>query len=186
LKWPHNSLRVAGYQQQSDTIGNPQELQLDLGLTPWLEAAAFKGFSPNEYIFGAEVGIIQSEPYLLSGGVVNYSTVDQKPQPFLEAGYYLEHSKWIVGGISANSEIELILGLAFDFDSPWRAQIDYQSGERNFSTLGFTYTLNDRFQFNPALYVSNTSEHGLAGYIVATYTLPLWPTKKNPAAPTSL
>jgi hypothetical protein len=174
------------YQQQSDLIGNPQQLQAELGLTPWLEVAAFKGFSPNEYIFGAEVGLIQHEPYLLSAGIVNYSTIDGKPQPFLQAGYYLEHSKWIVGGISANSEAELLLGWAYDFDSHWRTQVDYQSGERNFLTFGFTYTLNERFQFNPALYISNGNEHGLAGYIVATYTLPLWPTKKNPKAPTSL
>ena len=174
------------YQQQSAVIGNPQQLQFELGLTPWLEVAAFKGFTPNEYIFGTEIGLIQHEPYLLSTGLINCSTLDGKPQPFLETGYYLKHNKWILGGISVNSEIQLLFGWAYDFNEHWRAQFDYQSGSSNFSTLGFTYTVNESFQFNPALYISNTVSHDLQGYIVFTYTVPLWETQKKSEAPTTL
>jgi hypothetical protein len=76
-----------------------------------------------------------------------------------------------------NSKAQLLLGYAYDFNTHWRAQFDYESGNENFSTLGFTYTLNTSFQCNPALYVANSSGHQLAGYIVVTYTLPVWHTE---------
>lgn len=174
------------YQQQDQVIGNPQQLQAELGLTSWLEGAVFKGFAPSEYIFGNEIGIIQREPYLLTTGFINLSTLTGKLQPFIESGYYTERGKFILGGVWANSEAELILGWAYDFDVHWRAQIDFQSGASNFSTLGFTYSLNEEFQFNPAVYMSNDQDRRLAGYIVFTYTLPLWKAPKNESAPTAL
>jgi hypothetical protein len=174
------------YQQESPVIGNPEQLQAELGFTPWAEGAIFKGFEPNEYIFGTEFGLLQKEPYLLTAGFINLSTRDGKMQPFTEFGYYLEHSKLMIGAISANSEAELILGYAYDFDSHWRAQVDFQSGDSNFSTLGFTYTLNENFQFNPALYFSNSDPRNLAGYIVFTFSKKIWNAKENPSAPTEL
>src|SRR5713226_2697131 len=53
-------------QIQDKRIANPYEIQSELGLTKWLEVAVFKGFSPNELIFGTEISLIQQEPYLLS------------------------------------------------------------------------------------------------------------------------
>src|SRR5881296_567427 len=44
------------FQAQSERIANPYELQLEMGLTDWAELAVFKGFQPNELIFGAELG----------------------------------------------------------------------------------------------------------------------------------
>jgi len=53
-------------------IGNPNEIQSELGLTKWAEVAVFKGFQPNELIFSTELALIQKEPYLLSIGFINW------------------------------------------------------------------------------------------------------------------
>lgn len=161
-------------QVQSVQIGNPYQLQLELGLTKRVEVAVFQGFDPLETIFGAEVGLIQKEPYLLSAGIINWSTRGGRPQPFIEAGYYLEHLKLIAGAILVDNRGEGILGVAYDFNKRWRAQLDFQSGAKNFFTAGFTCNVTDNFQFNPAIYFSNDNPRNVSGYIVFTYTLPLW------------
>jgi len=162
-------------QIQDKKIGNPYEIQGELGLTKWAEIAIFKGFEPNELIFGTEIGLIQKEPFLLSIGFVNWSphsSVD--PQPYIEAGYYTEHHKFIVGATHVDYRNEVILGYAYDFNKTWRVQVDFQSGSGNSSTLGFTCNLTRDLQFNPAVYVTNDSPHDVLGYIVFTYTFHLW------------
>jgi hypothetical protein len=168
-------------QIQSQRIGNPYEIQSELGLTKWAEVAVFKGFKPNELIFGTEIGLIQKEPYLLSIGFVNWSPHSHvDPQPYLEGGYYLEHQKFIAGITHVGYRTEAILGYAYDFNKTWRAQVDFQSGSGNSSTIGFTCNVTRDFQFNPAIYVTNDSPHRLLGYIVFTYTFHLWrPTKES-------
>jgi len=167
-------------QIQSARIGNPYEIQNELGLTKWLEVAVFKGFQPNELIFGTEIALIQKEPYLLSTGFVNWSPHSHvDPQPFIEAGYYTEHSKFIVGAAHVDFRNEAILGYAYDFNKTWRAQLDFQSGSGNSSTIGFTCNITRDFQFNPAIYVTNDSPHRVLGYIVFTYTFHLWGEKKE-------
>ena len=167
-------------QIQDKRIANPYELQAELGLTKWLEVAVFKGFSPNELIFGTEISLIQKEPYLLSAGFVNWSPhSDVDPQPFIEAGYYGEHHKFIVGATHVDFRHEAIVGYAYDFNKTWRAQVDFQSGSGNSSTIGFTCNLTRDLQFNPAIYVTNDSPHHVLGYIVFTYTFHLWNTKKE-------
>src|SRR5438045_8676793 len=54
------------FQAQSERIANPYQLQGEIGLTNWAEVAVFKGFNPNELIFGAEFGLIQKLQYLVS------------------------------------------------------------------------------------------------------------------------
>jgi len=161
------------FQAQDSAIGNPYQLQAELGITPYFEAAVFQGFSPGEVIFAAEAGLIQHGPYLLSTGFLNYSTRGDDPQPFLEGGYYTEHDKWMIGPIYT-SQLELLLGWAHDFNAHWRFQIDFQSGSENFSTVGFTYTLNDSFQINPAVFIPNSGDTEFKGYCVVTYTFPAW------------
>jgi hypothetical protein len=174
------------FQAQSERIANPYELQAELGITKWFEAAVFKGFDPNELIFGAELGLIQKEPYLLSAGFVNWSPhSDVDPQPFLEAGYYTEHHKIIVGATHVDFRNEVILGYAYDFNKTWRAQVDFQSGSGNSSTIGFTCNVTRDFQFNPAIYVTNDSPHHVLGYIVFTYTFHLWGHHKEDIPPLS-
>jgi hypothetical protein len=182
---PEGDLSLS-FQIQDKRIANPYEVQAELGLTKWAEVAVFKGFDPNELIFGTELGLIQKEPYLLSIGFVNWSPHSHvDPQPFIEAGYYGEHNKFIVGAIHAGYKNEAILGYAYDFNNTWRAQVDFQSGAENSSTIGFTCNITRDFQFNPALYVNNGPKHDLFGYIVFTYTFHLWGGKKESSAPST-
>jgi hypothetical protein len=162
-------------QIQDERIANPYELQAELGLTRWAEVAVFRGFQPDEWIFGTEIGLLTKEPFLLSVGFVNWSPhLDVDPQPYIETGYYTEHHKIIAGAIHAGYKNEAILGYAYDFNERWRVQVDWQSGSENSSTIGFTCNITPDFQFNPALYVSNGPKHDLFGYIVFTYTFHLW------------
>ena len=171
------------FQAQGERIGNPYELQAELGLTKWAEIAVFKGFKPNELIFGTELGLLQREPYLLSVGFVNWSPHSHvDPQPFIEAGYYTKHNKLIVGATHVDYRNEVILGYAYDFNETWRAQVDFQSGSGNSSTIGFTCNLTRDLQVNPAIYVTNDSPHHVLGYVVLTYTFHLWREKEKRAA----
>ena len=97
------------FQVQSLHIANPYELQGELGLTKFAEIAAFKGFEPNELIFGTEIGLLTKEPYLLSVGFINWSPHSHvDPQPFIEAGDHTEHDKMIIGAIHAAYKNEAI------------------------------------------------------------------------------
>jgi len=163
------------FQAQSERIGNPFQLQGEIGLTNWAEVAVFKGFKPNELIFGTEFALVQKEPYLLSVGFVNWSPHSHvDPQPYLEAGYYTEHQKFIAGAIHVGYRNEGVLGYAYDFNKQWRAQVDFQSGSGNSSTIGFTWNITPDFQTNPAVYITNDSPHKILGYVVFTYTFHLW------------
>jgi hypothetical protein len=173
---PPGSLSLS-VQAQARQIGNPYELQAEMGLTRWLEVAAFQGLSPGEQILGAEVGLIQGDPWLLSAGVVNWSTRDQSAQPFVEGGYYTEHDKFIAGPIVVHNRTQALLGWAHDFNDVWRFQLDYQSGRDNYFTMGFTCSATPNFQFNPALYFSNAGGHRALGYFVMSYTFSLWQNK---------
>jgi len=178
---PEGDLSLS-FQIQDKRIANPYQLQAELGLTEWAEAAVFRGFQPDEWIFGTEIGLLRKEPYLLSIGFVNWSPhLDVDPQPFIEAGYWGEHNKIAIGAIHAGYKNEAILGYAYDFNERWRLQVDWQSGSENSSTIGFTCNVTPDFQFNPALYISNDSKHDLFGYIVFTYTFHLWGGKKDVA-----
>jgi hypothetical protein len=167
-------------QIQDKRIANPYELQSELGLTKWAEIAVFQGFDPDEEIFATEIGLLTKEPYLLSIGFTNWSPRSHvDPQPYIEAGYYTEHNKFIVGGIHAGHKNEVILGYAYDFNKTWRVQVDFQSGKENSSTIGFTCNLTRDFQFNPAIYFSNDDPRRLFAYIVFTYTFHLWGDKNK-------
>jgi hypothetical protein len=173
------------FQAQSERIANPYQLQGELGLTNWAEVAVFKGFKPNELIFGTEFGLLRKEPYLLSMGFVNWSPHSHvDPQPYLEAGYYTEHHKIIAGAIHVGYRNEAILGYAYDFNKQWRAQVDFQSGSGNSATLGVTWNITPDFQTNPAIYITNDKPHEILGYVVFTYTFHLWnKDKSKPGAP---
>jgi hypothetical protein len=171
---PEGDLSVS-LQIQDQRIANPYELQAELGLTKWAEVALFKGFKPDDYILATELGIIQKEPYLLSIGFVNWSPkLHVDPQPYIEAGYCTEHHKFFAGVTHVDFRNEAILGYAYDFNKQWRAQVDFQSGSGNSSTIGFTWNITPDFQVNPALYVTNDSPHRVLGYVVFTYTFHLW------------
>lgn len=166
------------FQWQSEQIGNPYQFQGELGLTKFLEAAVFEGVKPAETIFGAELGLIHKDPFLLSTGFVNWSTNGQAPQPYLLGGYYTEHHKLISGIQAVHEHIEAVLGYAYDFNKQYRLQVDFQSGRQNFFTFGATWTPNDFFQVNPAIYFSNEKPSNVSGYIVFTFTKHLFGPKE--------
>ncbi len=168
------------FQAQSEQIANPFELQAEMGLTKWAESAVFRGFKPDDWIFGTEFGLLTKEPWLLSTGFVNWSPhLNVDPQPFIEAGYYTEHHKFIAGATQVDYRHEAILGYAYDFNETWRVQVDWQSGSGNSSTVGFTWNITRDFQVNPAIYVTNDRPHEVLGYVVFTYTFRLWSGKKE-------
>ena len=69
-------------QIQDKRIANPYQLQAELGLTKWAEVAVFRGFQPDEWILGTEIGLLTKEPFLLSVGFVNWSPhLNVDPQP---------------------------------------------------------------------------------------------------------
>lgn len=170
---PEGDLSLS-FQAQARHVGNPWQAQAELGITHWFEVAAFQGFDPQEQIFGAELALVQKDPWLLSTGFVNWSTRGDDPQPFLEGAWYGEHSKPIAGAIIVDHHLQALLGYAYDFNDVWRAQVDYQSGSDNFFTFGITWTPSQSFQVNPAVYFSNDGNHCAFGYIVMTYSLPMW------------
>jgi hypothetical protein len=168
------------FQAQSEQIANPYELQVEMGLTKWAEFAIFRGFKPDDWIFGTELGLLTKEPWLLSIGFVNWSPhLSVDPQPYVETGYYTEHHKFIAGATHVGYRNEAILGYAYDFNETWRVQVDWQSGSGNSSTIGFTWNITRDFQVNPAIYVTNDSLHEVLGYVVFTYTFHLWGGKKE-------
>ncbi len=168
------------FQVEDQKIGNPYQLQAEMGLTKWAEFAVFRGFKPDDWIFGTEFGLLTKEPYLLSVGFVNWSPhMNVDPQPYIEAGYYTEHHKFIAGVTHVDFRNEAILGYAYDFNETWRVQVDFQSGSGNSSTIGFTWNITRDFQVNPAIYVTNDSPHEVLGYVVFTYTFHLWGGEKE-------
>jgi hypothetical protein len=170
---PEGQLSLS-FQAQARQIANPYQLQAEIGITSWLEASVFQGLSPGEQILGTELGLVQREPWLLTAGALNWSTRGASPQPFLEAGYYTTHDKWMAGPIRVHDRTQLLLGWAHDFNDRWRFQLDYQSGADNYFTAGFTWNVTPSLQVNPAVYWSNGSAHSAVGYFVMTYTLPVW------------
>jgi hypothetical protein len=167
-------------QVESLHIGNPYQLQAELGLTDFAEVAVFRGFKPDDYIFNTEFGLLTKEPYLLSSGFLNWSPHSHvDPQPFLEAGYYTEHHKLMAGIIHAGYKNEALLGYAWDINKMWRVQLDFQSGTSNSSTIGITWNITRDLQVNPAIYLPNYHPERILGYIVVTYTFHLWGTPSD-------
>jgi hypothetical protein len=160
---------------QSERIGNPYQVELELGLFSWAEVAIFKGFKPNELIFDAEIGLLQKEPWLLSIGALNWSPHSHvDPQPFIIGGYYTDRNQFIAGAIRVESRTEAMLGWIHYFNDTWRAEIDFQSGSGNAVSLGFTCKLTRNLELSPGIYITNDTPHHVLGYAFLTYTLPIW------------
>jgi len=62
------------FQLQDKRIANPYQLQAELGLTEWAELAVFRGFEPDEWIFGTEIGFVQERTLSPSIGFINLVT----------------------------------------------------------------------------------------------------------------
>jgi hypothetical protein len=158
-------------------------VQLELGLFSWAQIAIFKGFKPNELIFNAEIGLSREEPWLLSIGMSNWSPHSHvDPQPFVIGGYYTRHDQFIAGATRVGSRHEALLGWIHNFNETWRAQINFQSGSGNAISLGFTCNLTRDLELSPGIFITNDSPHQVLGYVLLTYTFPIWQPKTASAA----
>jgi hypothetical protein len=170
---PAGVLSISG-QVQDARIANPEEVQIELGLTPRAEIAIFQGLQPREEILGAEIGLLQDGPHLLTAGAVNWSSRGGGAQPVLEYGCYAGPDHLIAGGIRAGRRVEGILGWSHQLTDALQLAADYQSGPGNSVTLGFTVNLSPTLQLNPAIYLANTRPHHAMGYVVLTWNHTLW------------
>ncbi len=169
---PQGVLSVS-LQVQNAAIANPEELQLELGLTKSFEIAAFRGFSPGETILGAELGIVQSKSFLLSAGMLGVER-GQKSQPFLEGGYYRGRGFVIAGVQRQSPDCIGIMGAGYQATPRVQAMVDYLGGAANFATAGVTVILTPALSFNPAIYITNPSPHRAYGYGVFTWNVKVW------------
>jgi hypothetical protein len=161
-------------QLQHPTIGNSQELQLELGITPRFEVAWFQGLTPGEGIFSTEFNVIHAGPNLLTVGAINASTRGGDPQPVVEYGYYTAADDFIVGTIDAAHRAELLLGYKHVLSDKLQFSADFQSGAGNSATVGLTWVITPALSLNPALYRTNSAPHHLLGYAVLTWNIALW------------
>jgi hypothetical protein len=161
-------------QAQHSAIGNSQQIQFELGLTPRFEVAWFEGLKPGEGLFSTEVNLLQQGPHLLTIGAINWSTRGGSPQPVLEYGYYTDTDHYVIGATHANRQDELLLGYRRQLSEKIAFSADFQSGPANSATVGVTYNFTPEFSINPALYRTNGHPHHLLGYVVLTYNFTLW------------
>jgi hypothetical protein len=160
-------------QRQHPSIGNANQMQIEVGLTSQIEAALFHGTQPDQTTLHAEMGLMQMTPFLLSVGFSNWSigpNLNQSPQPYVVAGFYFGQHKFVAGAIRAAGETQKILGYAYQANSRLALQTDYQSGSGNSLTFGLNYNITPQLSLNPALYRTNDN-HNLLGYAVLAYTL---------------
>jgi hypothetical protein len=164
---------------QERKIGNPYQIQAEIGLTKWLEMDIFHGFKPNDSVIETEIGLLAKGPYLFSIGFLNWSPHSHvDPQPFAVAGYYVGRHEFVAGATHADFRNEAFLGYAYDFNETWRLQIDWQSGSGNSSTIGIVWNLTCNLQVSSAIFVTNDSPHEVLGYASFTYTFHVWGGRK--------
>lgn len=176
---PEGELSLS-FQLQGEKLGNPYQLEAEMGLTKWSEVALFRGFDPDEWIFGTEVGLRTEEPWLLSIGFVNWSPHNNvDPEPFIVAGYYCNHHRIIAGAAHAGYRHEALLAYAYNFNDSLQVQVDWQSGSGNSSTIGFTWNVTPKLQITPAIFVTNDSPHEVQGFLTLSYTFDFWTPKKQ-------
>jgi hypothetical protein len=176
---PEGQLALS-FQLQDETLGNVYQLQAEMGLTKWAEVAVFRGFKPDEWLLGTEIGLRTEEPWLLSTGFVNWSPNNNvDPQPFIVAGYYRNHHRIIAGATHVNYRHEALLGYAYNFNDSWQVEVDWQSGSGNASTIGVTWNITPKVQITPAVFVTNNSPHEVLGFVTLTYTFDVWTPKKD-------
>lgn len=161
------------FQDENRAIGNPQQIQLELGLTNSFEVAIFQGLSPVKTILNAEYAIIPNKPFLVSTGLLGTQNADRY-QPFLEGGYYTGKAEIIAGIQMQDSSLFGVFGLSYQATPRLLLASDYISGSASFATVGVTYAITPALSFNPALYISNSSPHRAFGYGVLSWNIKVW------------
>jgi hypothetical protein len=161
-------------QVQNSAIGNSQQIQFELGITPRFEVAWFQGLKPGEGFLHSEFNLVQQGPHLLTAGLINWSTRGGGPQPVLEYGFYAASDHFVVGTIYADRKAELLLGYRHQLSENVQVSVDFQSGSANSTTIGVVYNFTPALSINPAVYWTNSHPHHLLGYAVLTWNIPVW------------
>ena len=159
------------FQAQNQALGNPLQIQYELGITHQLEVAAFQGLQPSTAYFATEYGIIQQKNLQVACGVVNFAAQGAPVQPFVEAGVLKGNGRFIAGIQRIGRANDLILGGNYQLNSRVILMSDYLGGSQNFFTVGATYVATPTVSVNPALYVSNAPGHKVFPYIVLSWNL---------------
>jgi hypothetical protein len=146
------------------------ELQSEYGITPRFEVAFFEGMNPQQQTAAAEYGLVSKGPYLLSCGFTGWTSSGDKPLPFLEGGYYVGPHKVVGGFVRNGARSQTVLGYAYQANPALQLQVDYQSGDGNYSTVGFTVNITPTLSLNPAIYLPNGQSKGL-GYAVLSWNI---------------
>ncbi len=171
---PIGALSLAA-QVQHQIIGNSEQIQAELGITKSFEIALFKGVKPGVTSIATELSLAQTKTTLLSAGFLGWSTAGDKPQPFLEGGYYKGPFKFSAGvQRSADDENLGMVGLSYQQNATTTLQADYLTGDSNFATFGVNYAPNASLSINPAIYMANSAGHKLYPYLVVSYTIQIF------------
>ena len=102
---------------QDRKIGNPYQVQAEMGLTKWFEIDIFQGFKPNDSVIETEIGLLLKRTVPVLHWVLNWSPHSHvDPQPFAVAGYYLDRHEFVVGATHADFRNEALVGYAYDFN----------------------------------------------------------------------
>jgi len=164
------SINVQG---ENNALGDSWQLQFEVGLTPSFGVALFEGFSPNESMLNAELGLIKKGSFLLSTGMLGIEN-RLRPQVFLEGGYYTGKS-YLIGGIQKQHPSFLgVFGIAYQAASNILFAADYVGGSDNFATAGVNIALSPTVTFNPVVYISNTTPHRFYGCGVLKWNVKVW------------
>ena len=161
-------------QFQHSWIGNSQQVQFELGVTPRFEVGWFQGVKPGEGLGAAELNLWHEGPSLVTTGFINWSTRGGDAQPMLEYGFYQDSNACVAGVIYANRSTESLFGYRRQLNDKLSVSFDFQAGPANSLTAGVTYNLTPTLCINPAIYRTNSRRHHLLGYVVVTWNLTIW------------
>lgn len=161
------------YQEQDARLGNPYQLQYDLGITPRFELAAFQGLRPGQANISAQYGLVQKKYFLVSTGFTNGGG-SGGASPFLEAEWIKGKGALIAGVQRIQGAYYPVLGASWQLTPKITLMTDYIGGSSNYTTVGATYNLNNNLSVTSAMYVSNDSSHHMMPFVMATWNVKLW------------
>ena len=156
---------------------------LEVGLIdkhPYLLSTGFinwssKGVAPQPFL---EAGFYQGNTELIAGIIDGTTTNTSATGAGAQAGLQQFQPFALGSGGSATTStgrsLQAIIGYAYRVHPRTLLQVDYQSGNSNFATAGFTYNITPQLQFNPALYVSNSAPTKGYAYAVLTWNITAW------------
>lgn len=160
------------YQSQHPSIGNPQQVQAELGLTERFAVAIYRGFEPGETLFNAEYGLLHTEQVDVAAGLSGTQDVTHH-QPYIEGGYRTGRA-YLIGGVQwHDGGFFGAYGIAYEASRRITIVGDYVSGPDAFAALGFVWEIAEGLYINPAVFVSNR-DHEPFGFGSITWEIKLW------------